>query len=204
VNRSVILVFCAVLLITALMFTGKRSAHPPQNAASNGQAGAPAQSNGHEPTKGQVAPDFTLKSIPDGKDIQLSSLRGKAVLVNFWATWCEPCKIEMPWLVDLQKKYGSDGLQIVGVAMDDTSEKTIADFAKKMGVNYPVLKGTENVGDMYGGIEGLPTSYFLDRSGRLVASIKGLDSESKFEDNIKKSLAGGASQTASSAAPNSK
>src|SRR5215475_3035587 len=84
--------------------------------------------------RGDVAPDFTLQAL-DGKNTRLSDFRGQAVLLNFWATWCAPCKIEMPWFVELQKQYGSQGLQIVGVAMDDASEEDIAKFAKDMGVN---------------------------------------------------------------------
>ena len=126
-----------------------------------------------------------------GKATQLAGFRGKAVLLNFWATWCGPCKIEMPWLVDLQKKYGPQGLQIVGVAMDDTSDKEIADFTHKMGVNYVVLKGTEKVGDLYGGVDRLPLTYFVDRSGKVVDEIVGLRSASDIEDAIKKTLAQG-------------
>src|SRR6202451_4044343 len=100
---------------------------------------------------GHVAPDFELPSL-DGKNLKLSDLRGKAVLLNFWATYCGPCKIEMPWFVELQKEYGAQGLQIVGVAMDDASKEDIAKFAKDMGVNYPILIGKESVGDEYGGI----------------------------------------------------
>jgi thiol-disulfide isomerase/thioredoxin len=144
-----------------------------------------------DPAKGSVAPVFELKSIPDGKATTLAGFRGKAVLLNFWATWCGPCKIEMPWLVDLQKKYGPQGLQIVGVAMDDTSDKEIADFAHKMGVNYVVLKGTEKVGDLYGGVDRLPLTYFVDRSGKVVDEIVGLRSASDIEDAIKKTLAQG-------------
>ncbi len=144
-----------------------------------------------EPQKGSVAPDFSLKSVPDGKEVKLSSLRGKAVLVNFWATWCEPCKIEMPSLVDLQKKYGPQGLQIVGVAMDDADDKEIGTFAHKMGVNYMVLRGTEVVGDHYGGIERLPMTYYLDRSGKVVDATMGMAGEATFEDAIKRALAQG-------------
>lgn len=144
-----------------------------------------------EPPKGSVAPDFALKSVPDGKEVRLSSLRGKAVLVNFWATWCEPCKIEMPSLVDLQKKYGPQGLQIVGVAMDDAEDKEISTFAHKMGVNYMVLRGTEKVGDLYGGIERLPMTYYLDRSGKVVDETIGMAGEATFEDAIKRALAQG-------------
>lgn len=144
-----------------------------------------------EPQKGSVAPDFSLKSLPDGKDVRLSSLRGKAVLVNFWATWCEPCKIEMPSLVDLQKKYGPQGLQIVGVAMDDADDKEISTFAHKMGVNYLVLRGTEKVGDLYGGVDRLPMTYYLDRSGKVVDETMGMAGEATLEDAIKRALAQG-------------
>ena len=159
----------------------------------DGQQADQAASHGAAtgPEKGAAAPDFNLKVIDgQGKTMQLSSLQGKAVLLNFWATWCEPCKIEMPWLAELQKKYGPQGLQIVGVAMDDAAEKEISRFARKIGVNYPVLQGTESVADLYGGLEGLPVSFFLDRSGKVSDKIIGLVSESVIEDAIKKSLAG--------------
>lgn len=139
------------------------------------------------PRKGVRAPNFTLQDLK-GRSVQLSSLKGKAVLLNFWATWCGPCKIEMPWLVDLQKKYGPRGLQIVGVAMDDASDKEIAAFARKMGVNYMILKGTEKVGDLYGGVDRLPMTYYIDRSGKVVDEIMGLASESVIEDDIRKIL----------------
>src|SRR5262250_3196514 len=109
--------------------------------------------------KGTLAPDFQLKNL-DGKQVRLSAFRGKAVLLNFWATWCAPCKIEMPWFVDLQKQYAAQGLQVIGVAMDDSGEPAISKFAKEMGVNYPVLIGKESVGDAYGGVEFLPTTFF--------------------------------------------
>jgi thiol-disulfide isomerase/thioredoxin len=144
-----------------------------------------------EPQKGSVAPDFALKSVPDGKEVRLSSLRGKAVLVNFWATWCEPCKIEMPSLVDMQTKYGPQGLQIVGVAMDDADDKEISTFAHKMGVNYMVLRGTEKVGDLYGGVQQLPMTYYLDRSGKVVDQTIGMAGEATFEEAIKRALAQG-------------
>ena len=136
------------------------------------------------PKKGDPAPDFTLQDLK-GRPVKLSSLKGHAVVLNFWATWCGPCKIEMPWLVDLQKKYGPRGLQIVGVAMDDASDQEIAVFARKMGVNYMVLKGTEKVGDLYGGVDRLPFTYYIDRSGKVVDQIVGLASESVIEDDIK-------------------
>lgn len=147
---------------------------------------------------GSVAPDFELKSL-DGKQVRLSDFRGKAVLLNFWATWCAPCKIEMPWFVDLQKQYATQGLQVIGVAMDDSGEDTIAKFAKEMGVNYPVLVGKEAVGDAYGGVEFLPTTFIIDRQGKVVERVFGLVGRSEFEDNIKKALGPGTQASAAGA-----
>jgi cytochrome c biogenesis protein CcmG/thiol:disulfide interchange protein DsbE len=175
-KRNLAFIALIVTTITILLFTGQSLAH-----RYGIQAGPPGP--------GAAAPDFELKLVDaNGKSMKLSDLKGKAVLLNFWATWCEPCKIEMPWFVDLQKQYGPQGFQIVGVSMDDDAEKTVSDFAKKMSVNYPILVGTEKVADLYGGVEGLPTSFFIDRSGKVVAREAGLISESRIVDNIKKSL----------------
>jgi peroxiredoxin len=138
-------------------------------------------------TQSSPAPDFTLQSLDD-KSVRLSDFRGKAVLLNFWATWCAPCKIEMPWFVELQKRYGSQGLQIVGVAMDDASKEDIAKFAKDMGVNYPVLIGKESVGDEYGGVPALPETFLIGRDGKIVDKIIGLKDKAEIEDTIKRAL----------------
>jgi peroxiredoxin len=138
-------------------------------------------------TQSGLAPDFSLESL-DGKTMRLSDLRGKAVLLNFWATWCGPCKIEMPWFVDLQNQYGAQGLQIVGVAMDDASREDIGKFAKEMGVNYPILIGKESVGDQYGGVPALPETFLISRDGKVVDTIIGLKGKAEIEDAIKKAL----------------
>jgi len=137
--------------------------------------------------QGQPAPDFSLASL-DGKTLKLSDFHGKAVLLNFWATWCEPCKIEMPWFIDLQKKYGAQGFQVLGVAMDDASPSDIADFAKKMGVNYPIVIGKEAVGDQYGGLPYLPSTFYIDRDGKVIERVFGLRSRSEIESNIQKAM----------------
>jgi thiol-disulfide isomerase/thioredoxin len=139
------------------------------------------------PRKG-IAPDFELKVLDgQGQTMRLSSLKGKAVLVNLWATWCEPCKVELPWLVELQKKYGPQGFQILGVAQDESDDKTIVAFARKMGLNYPILHGNDKMNDLYPS-DGLPLSVYIDRSGRIVFRAVGLVSESVMEDAIKKAL----------------
>lgn len=153
-------------------------------------------------TKASVAPDFTLESL-DGKSVRLSDLRGKAVLLNFWATWCGPCKIETPWFVELQNQYGAQGLQVIGVAMDDSSKDDIAKFAKDMGMNYPVLLGKEAVGDEYGGVPALPETFFIGRDGKIVGKIMGLESRSEIEDSVKQALntQAGTSQATTSPEP---
>ena len=138
-------------------------------------------------TTSSLAPDFTLESL-DGKSMKLSDFRGKAVLLNFWATWCGPCKIEMPWFVELQNQYAAQGFQIVGVAMDDASKEDIGKFAKDMGVNYPILIGKESVGDQYGGVPALPESFLIGRDGKIVDKIIGLRGKAEIEDAIKKAI----------------
>jgi len=132
-----------------------------------------------------LAPDFTLEST-SGASLKLSDYRGKAVLLNFWATWCGPCKIETPWLVDLQNK--SQGLQIVGVEVGDDSKEEIEKFAKEMGINYPLLIGKEAVGDAYGGIPALPETFFIGRDGKIVDKNMGLHGKGEIEESIKKAL----------------
>jgi peroxiredoxin len=149
------------------------------------------QASPDAPLKGALAPDFTLSSL-DGVKVRLSDYRGKAVLLNFWATWCAPCKIEMPWFVELQKQYGPAGLQILGVAMDDASPEEIAKFTKEMGINYPVLLGKDTVGDAYGGVEFLPYSFYIDRNGKVLDVAYGFKGRSEIEDDVKKIIASSA------------
>jgi peroxiredoxin len=180
-RHTLILIVVAVVVCVIVILEGHR--RPPAGAGVTGNA------------KGQMAPDFTLQSL-DGKPVSLSSLRGKAVVLNFWATWCEPCKIEMPWFVGFQKQYGSDGLQIVGVSMGDDSNDEVAKFAKNMGVNYTILVGTdkqrESVADLYGGVQFLPVTVYIDRQGKVVDKIFGLKGRAEIEDSIKKTLGTGA------------
>src|SRR4051794_40953745 len=140
--------------------------------------------------KGALAPDFTLKTI-DGKDVKLSDLRGKAVLLNFWATWCGPCKIEIPWFMELEKQYGPQGLVVLGVAMDDDGKETVTKFADEMKIDYTILVGNDQIADQYGGVAGLPTTFYIDRSGKIVKKVPGLVSHSEIEEGIKTALAGG-------------
>jgi len=182
VRRDPVVLIVVAMLVSLMLVFGfhmaRRSSNP--SAAKTTQM------------KGQLAVDFNLQSL-DGKTVHLSDFRGKAVLLNFWATWCQPCKIEMPWFVELQKQYGPGGLQVLGIAMDDAGPEDIAKFAKDLGVNYPVLIGKEAVGDAYGGVQFLPETFYIGRDGRVVDRVFGLKSKSEIEDDIKKALAQGQS-----------
>jgi peroxiredoxin len=180
-KRNAVIIGVVIAAVALMLFAGVRLARPRGvKIGGSGQNGKPA-------------PEFELKSL-DGRQVRLSDYRGKAVLLNFWATWCGPCKIEMPWFVDLQRQYGGQGLQVIGIAMDDSSEEAIAKFAKEMGVNYPVLIGKEAVGDAYGGVQFLPTTFFIDRQGRVVDRVFGLVSHSDMEEDVKKALSAASAQ----------
>jgi peroxiredoxin len=141
--------------------------------------------------RGKKAPAFTLKT-EDGRKVSLADYKGKAVLVNFWATWCVPCKLEMPWFVDLHKQYASQGFEILGVNEDETKDHAqIGKFTKKIGVNYPILLGNDASSKAYGGIDVLPTSFYVGRDGKVVEEAVGLISRDEIEANIKKALAAG-------------
>lgn len=140
------------------------------------------------------APDFTLKDL-EGKPVRLADLRGKAVILNFWATWCPPCRHEIPWFIDLQKRYGPQGLRIVGVSMDQTGPEDVAEFAREMGINYTVVTGDWNVARAYGGISALPTTFYIGRDGTLVESVPGLISRERMEEKVSVLLATPASRT---------
>ncbi|MFZ0760717.1 MAG: redoxin domain-containing protein [Candidatus Sulfotelmatobacter sp.] len=142
-----------------------------------------------------VAPNFALESL-HGETVQLSDFRDRVVLLYFWATWCGPCKIEMPWFVELQNQYGPQGLQIVGISLDENaSQADIAEFADSVGASYPILIGNEIVSKAYGGVPALPETFLIGRDGRVEEKVIGLKGKAEIESAIKKALNNGAPAT---------
>jgi peroxiredoxin len=177
VKRDPIIIVVVAMVISLLLVFGVTKARHRNDPPDAGRM-----------LKNQMAPDFALTSLDGKTTIRLSDYRGKAVLLNFWATWCVPCKIEMPWFVELQNQYGAQGLQVVGVAMDDASPEDIAKFAKDMGVNYPIAVGKEAVGDAYGGVQFLPATFYIGRDGKVIDKVFGLKGKHEIQDDIKKAL----------------
>src|SRR6266481_1720751 len=132
------------------------------------------------------APEFKLSGL-DGKPVTLADSRGKVILLNFWATWCGPCRAEIPDLVELQNKY-KDRLQILGLVVDEDDQDAIKDFVEKFGITYPVALATNDIRMQYGGIAALPTSFVLDAEGRIVQKHEGLRNPILYETEIRSLL----------------
>jgi thiol-disulfide isomerase/thioredoxin len=149
--------------------------------------------------RGKVAPGFTLATL-DGKKVSLSDYKGRPVLVNFWATWCGPCKVEMPWFEEFRKQYAAQGFEILGLADDvDAGKDAIAKVAQKTGVTYPILLTDGKIQKAYGGPDGmdyLPMSFYVDKNGVIVEETAGLGSKDEIEAHIKKIVASGATPAA--------
>jgi thiol-disulfide isomerase/thioredoxin len=168
----------AIALVVGLYFVNRYWIAPAVRAQSK-------SSDGSHP----MAPDFSLTDI-QGHPLKLADFRGKVVVLDFWATWCGPCRIEIPSFVELQKRYDTQGFSMIGISMDDTPDPVV-DFYKELQMNYPVAVGDSRMGDLYGGIPGLPTTYVIGRDGRIYAKHVGAMDPGVFESEIKELLAAG-------------
>jgi cytochrome c biogenesis protein CcmG, thiol:disulfide interchange protein DsbE len=133
-----------------------------------------------------LAPDFSLTDL-SGRKLTLADYRGKVVLLNFWATWCGPCRVEIPGFVDLQSKYRDQGLVVIGVSMDD-DPAPVREFYERYRMNYPVAMGDDGLAERFGGILGLPTTFLIQRDGHIYAKLMGAEDAGTFEEAITKLL----------------
>lgn len=168
-------VLVAVALVAGLYFVNRYWIAPAVTSQ--------AKSAGEHP----LAPAFSLTDI-SGKPLNLSDYKGKVVMLDFWATWCGPCRIEIPWFVELQNRYGGQGFVVIGISMDD-GPAPVVEFYRELKMNYPVAMGNERLGELYGGILGLPTTFLIGRDGRIYAKHVGASDISVFEEEIKQLVA---------------
>jgi thiol-disulfide isomerase/thioredoxin len=147
----------------------------------------------------ETAKEFTLRSINGGKQVSLADYHGKVVLVNFWATWCGPCRTEIPWLITMQQKYAGRGFTVLGLAMDDEEESVVSPYVanerfsvngERVAMNYPILIGTSEVAETFGGLLGFPTSVLISKDGKIVKWVTGIIREDEMLDLIDKELSG--------------
>ena len=145
-----------------------------QNPVGDANAGSP----------GKPAPVWQLQTV-DGQTIHSSDFKGKVVILDFWATWCGPCRAEIPGFIELQKQYQKQGLAIVGISVDQDGAAAVKKFMQQAGMNYPVVLSDEKIPQAFGGIEAIPTTFVIDRAGNIVKRHLGLDSREEFEKEIR-------------------
>ena len=154
---------------------------------------ASAQENGASKGPLPTAPDATFKDL-NGKDVTLSSLKGKVVVLNFWATWCEPCQVEIPWMIELQQKNADKGFTILGAAMDDEGKSVVEPYVQKtefdvdgqkMKMNYPIVLGNDDLAAKFGGLIGLPTTVVITRDGKIAKRFIGLANRYQLERQVR-------------------
>ena len=136
--------------------------------------------------RGRKAPDFALESV-DGRTVHLSDFHGRAVLVHFWATSWLPCRVEMQWFEMMHKRYGPQGLQVLGIEMGSTDKTDIMDYVNNLGIDYPILLGTDHVGNSYE-VRELPATVYVGRNGKIVEKVLGVKEHDEIEAEVKKAL----------------
>jgi thiol-disulfide isomerase/thioredoxin len=188
-KKTVLVVATVVVLIAATFFADKAT-----RVKLKVDASGATQADGK--AIATLAPDVTFKDLED-KEATLKQYKGKVVLVNFWATWCDPCFVEIPWLIEMQQKYEAKGFTILGISMDEEGKSAVIPFlakerfnvnGQKLPMNYPIVVGNDDVADKFGGLLGYPTSFLISRDGKIVKKVQGLISYEELTKAIESQL----------------
>ncbi len=186
-NKTIFAIITVIALIIGTYYADKATRVKPKGTDSG-----TVQAN----DKGQLAPAVTFKNL-DGADVTLAQYKGTVVLVNFWATWCDPCYVEIPWLIEMQQKYAAKGFTILGVSMDEEGKTAVVPFlakerfnvnGQKLPMNYPIVIGNDDVADKFGGLLGYPTSFLISKDGKIVKKVQGLISYEELTKAIEAQL----------------
>jgi cytochrome c biogenesis protein CcmG/thiol:disulfide interchange protein DsbE len=185
--KKSLLVILAVVAVIAATYLADRTTRQPRK----GVVKVATASSAPVP-----APEVTLKDL-DGKELSLAQYKGKVVLINFWATWCGPCLVEIPWLIEMQQKYAAKGFTVLGVAMDEEGASVVTPWVQKerfdvngskSQMNYPIVIGNDAAADKFGGLLGYPTSILVTRDGKVVKRVTGLISYDEIAKSIESQL----------------
>jgi len=188
--KKVLLIISTVLvLIVATYFADKATRVKATSSIKNAQ-------QVEAKIDGKPAPEVKFKDL-DGKEVTLAQFKGTVVLVDFWATWCDPCYVEIPWLIEMQQKYAAKGFTVLGVAMDEEGKSAVTPFlakerfdvnGQKLPMNYPIVLGNDDVADKFGGLLGYPTGFLITRDGKVVKKFQGLTSFDEIAKAIESQL----------------
>ena len=184
--KKTILILAIVIAATMVVYVADKATRVHTSAAMR-----PAMLKAGEP-----APDISVRDLND-KGVTLTDYKGKVLLVNFWATWCDPCREEIPWLIEMQDKYGPKGFTVLGIAMDEGGKPVVAPFVakerydvrgQKLPMNYPVVIGNEGVAEKFGGLLGYPTSVLISKDGKQLKKITGIINEEEISKLVEGAL----------------
>lgn len=188
--KKVVLIVVTVLVLVGATYFADKATRVKATGTMKLSAQDPAR------IEGKPAPAVTFKDL-DGKEVTLAQYKGTVVLVDFWATWCDPCYVEIPWLIEMQQKYAAKGFTVLGVAMDEEGKSAVVPFltkerfnvnGQKFPMNYPIVLGNDDAADKFGGLLGYPTGFLVTREGKIVKKFQGLTSFEEIAKSIESQL----------------
>jgi thiol-disulfide isomerase/thioredoxin len=188
--KKVAIIVATVVALIGLTYYLDKKTRVSSNVSAHGGSSS-------DKSVGMQAPEVHLKQLDD-REVSLSDYSGKVVLVNFWATWCAPCREEIPWLIEMQKKYADKGFTVLGLAMDEEGKSVVAPFVsneqflieggQKAAMDYPIVLGNDDIANRFGGLFGYPTSILISRNGKIIKRITGEISKQDMSREIESRL----------------